>query len=74
MARPGQEAIIGITRDPIFGPIIMFGLGGIFVEVLKDVSFRILPITEKDAAELIEEIRGYAVLEGSAAGRSISPP
>ncbi len=64
MARPGQEAIIGITRDPIFGPIIMFGLGGIFVEVLKDVSFRILPITEKDAAELIEEIRGYAVLEG----------
>lgn len=64
MAAPGQEAIIGVTRDPIFGPIIMFGLGGIFVEVLKDVSFRILPITEKDAAEMIEEIRGYAVLQG----------
>ena len=64
MAKAGQEAIIGVTRDPIFGPIIMFGLGGIFVEVLKDVSFRILPITEKDAAEMIEEIKGYAVLEG----------
>ncbi|HNZ65154.1 MAG TPA: GNAT family N-acetyltransferase [Smithella sp.] len=64
MARPGIEAIIGVTRDPSFGPLIMFGLGGVFVEVLRDVSFRILPITEKDASEMIAEIRGAAILEG----------
>ncbi|MDM7986312.1 MAG: GNAT family N-acetyltransferase [Smithella sp.] len=64
MAKPGIEAIIGVTRDPGFGPLIMFGLGGVFVEVLRDVSFRILPITEKDAAEMIAEIRGAAILEG----------
>lgn len=64
MARPGIEAIIGVTRDPSFGPLIMFGLGGVFVEVLRDVSFRILPITEKDAQEMIAEIRGAAILEG----------
>ncbi|MFH0974918.1 MAG: acetate--CoA ligase family protein [Spirochaetota bacterium] len=64
MARPGVEAIIGVVRDPNFGPVIMFGLGGVFVEVLRDVSFRILPITEKDAAEMIEEIRGAAILKG----------
>ena len=64
MAEPGIEAIIGVTRDPSFGPLIMFGLGGVFVEVLRDVSFRILPITEKDAIEMIAEIRGAAILEG----------
>jgi acyl-CoA synthetase (NDP forming)/GNAT superfamily N-acetyltransferase len=64
MAKPGIEAIIGVTRDPSFGPLIMFGLGGIFVEVLRDVSFRLLPITEKDASEMIAEIRGAAILEG----------
>ncbi len=64
MAPPGIEAIIGVTRDPGFGPLIMFGLGGVFVEVLRDVSFRILPISEKDAAEMIEDIRGAAILKG----------
>jgi len=64
MAKPGIEAIIGVARDPCFGPIIMFGLGGVFVEVLRDVSFRILPISEKDAFEMIEEIRGAAILKG----------
>ena len=64
MAKPGIEAIIGVTRDPSFGPLIMFGLGGVFVEILRDVSFRILPITEKDASEMIAEIRGAAILEG----------
>jgi acetate---CoA ligase (ADP-forming) len=73
MAKPGQEAIIGVTRDPVFGPMIMFGLGGIFVEVLKDVSFRILPITGRDAAEMIEEIKGYAVLKG-ARGQAVDIP
>ena len=64
MAKPGIEAIIGVTRDPSFGPVLMFGLGGVFVEVLKDVTFRVLPITENDAAEMIKEIKGYAILKG----------
>jgi len=64
MARPGTEIIIGMFKDPQFGPVIMFGLGGIFVEVLKDVSFRIIPIVRRDAAEMIKEIRGYPLLQG----------
>jgi len=64
MARPGVEIIIGMTKDPQFGPVLMFGLGGIFVEVLKDVSFRIVPLTRRDASEMIKEIRGYPLLEG----------
>jgi acyl-CoA synthetase (NDP forming) len=64
MARPGIEIIIGMFKDPQFGPVIMFGLGGIFVEVLKDVSFRIIPIVRRDAAEMIAEIKGYALLQG----------
>ena len=51
-------------KDPHFGPVIMFGLGGIFVEVLKDISFRILPIEERDAREMITEIKGYEILKG----------
>ena len=58
------EIIIGMMKDPHFGPVIMFGLGGIFVEVLKDVSFRILPIEERDAHEMITEIKGYKILKG----------
>jgi acetate---CoA ligase (ADP-forming) subunit beta len=64
MARPGVEVIIGTFKDPQFGPVIMFGLGGIFVEVLKDVAFRLIPIEKRDAAEMIEEIRGKALLNG----------
>jgi len=64
MARPGIEIIIGMFQDPQFGPVIMFGLGGIFVEVLKDVSFRIIPIVRRDAAEMIAEIKGYTLLQG----------
>jgi len=64
MARPGVEVIIGISRDPQFGPVLMFGLGGILVEVLKDVSFRIVPLAERDARQMITEIKGYALLEG----------
>lgn len=64
MASPGLEAIIGVSRDPTFGPVIMFGLGGVFVEVLKDVSFRILPVTGKDIEAMLEEIRGYSLLKG----------
>ena len=64
MAPPGQEIIIGVTRDLQFGHAVMFGLGGIMVEVMKDVSFRIVPLTGKDAAEMVAEIRGARVLEG----------
>jgi acyl-CoA synthetase (NDP forming) len=64
MARPGVEIIIGVSKDPQFGPVIMFGLGGIMVEILKDVSFRIVPLARRDAHEMIREIKGYPVLEG----------
>ena len=64
MARPGTEVIIGMTKDAQFGPVLMFGLGGILVEVLKDVSFRIVPLVKRDAREMIHEIKGYPVLEG----------
>jgi acetyl-CoA synthetase (ADP-forming) len=64
MAPPGQEIIIGVTKDLQFGHAVMFGLGGIMVEVMKDVSFRIVPLTGKDAGEMVAEIRGTRVLEG----------
>jgi acyl-CoA synthetase (NDP forming) len=64
MAAPGQECIIGMIRDPQFGPVIMFGLGGIFVEVLKDVSFRVAPLAQEDIDEMVEEIKGYKILTG----------
>jgi acetate---CoA ligase (ADP-forming) subunit beta len=64
MARPGTEIIIGMTKDPQFGPVLMFGLGGIFVELLKDVSFRIVPLSRYDAKTMIKEIRGYTLLNG----------
>ena len=65
MVPQGTEIIIGMMKDPHFGPVIMFGLGGIFVEVLKDISFRILPIEEIDAREMIAEIKGYEILKGA---------
>lgn len=64
MARPGTEVIIGMTKDAQFGPVLMFGLGGILVEVLKDVSFKIVPLVKRDAHEMIREIKGYPLLEG----------
>lgn len=63
-APKGIEVIIGAIKDPQFGPALMFGLGGIFVEVLKDVSFRVAPITKYDATEMIQEIKGYPILTG----------
>jgi acetyl-CoA synthetase (ADP-forming) len=64
MAPASTEVIVGATKDPQFGPALMFGLGGIFVEVLKDVTFRIAPITESDAREMITEVKAYPILKG----------
>ena len=64
MVTPSTEVIVGSTKDPQFGPALMFGLGGIFVEILKDVAFRIAPITETDAREMITEVKGYPILKG----------
>ncbi len=64
MVGDGTEVIIGVTNDAEFGPTIMFGLGGVLVEVLKDVSLRVLPISRGDAEEMVKEIKGYRVLEG----------
>ena len=64
MVKTGVEVIIGMSKDAQFGPVLMFGLGGILVEVLKDVSFRIVPLAKRDAREMIREIKGYPLLEG----------
>ena len=60
----GNEIAIGMKRDEQFGPVLMFGLGGIFIEVIKDVSLRVAPIGKKEALEMIKEIKGYKILEG----------
>jgi acyl-CoA synthetase (NDP forming) len=65
MVGDGVEAILGVTNDPLFGPAVMFGLGGIFAEVLKDVSFRLAPVTPSVAREMVQEIAGYKVLAGA---------
>ena len=65
MAPAGQEVVVGAVRDPNFGPLVMVGLGGIFVEILADVAFRICPITRLDAAEMLDELKGVALLDGA---------
>ena len=64
MAPQSTEVIIGAIKDPQFGQTLMFGLGGIFVELLKDVTFRIAPLTEQDATEMIEGVKAYPLLKG----------
>lgn len=64
MRRPGTEIIIGMSQDARFGPVLMFGMGGIFVEILKYVAFGIRPLTKRDAREMIKEIKGYPLLKG----------
>jgi len=63
MIKGQRELVIGLTRDPQFGPCVMFGLGGIFTEILNDVSFRIAPLEEKDAQEMIREIKSHKILD-----------
>jgi acetate---CoA ligase (ADP-forming) len=64
MVDPGLEVIIGVSRDPQFGPMLMFGLGGIFVEVLKDVTFHLAPITQDEAIQMLKSTRSYDILKG----------
>jgi len=70
MARPGTELIIGTTHDAQYGPVIMFGLGGVFVEVIRDIVFRALPLTELDANEMIADLRYQEMLNGA---RGVEP-
>jgi len=64
MIKGQRELVVGLTRDPQFGPCVMFGLGGIFTEVLRDISFRVAPIEHRDAMEMMQEIRARKILEG----------
>jgi acyl-CoA synthetase (NDP forming) len=64
MITGGKETILGVSTDPVFGPMVMFGAGGIYVEVLKDVAFRLAPITEADAADMMRSIRAWPLLKG----------
>lgn len=70
MALPGTEVIAGLTQDAQFGPVVMFGLGGVFVEVYRDVSFRLVPLTEPDAVAMIREIKAFPILQGIRGGKS----
>ncbi|MGO8836612.1 MAG: acetate--CoA ligase family protein [Limisphaerales bacterium] len=65
MGQRGREVILGMTRDPQFGPMLMFGLGGIFVEVMKDVTFHLAPITPEEAMQMLKGTRSYALLQGA---------
>ncbi|MFN2197150.1 MAG: acetate--CoA ligase family protein, partial [Anaerolineales bacterium] len=64
MASPGLEVIVGMNRDPQFGPVILFGIGGIMVEIFQDVSLRLLPLTKEEAMTMIREIKGYRLISG----------
>jgi acetyltransferase len=74
MATPGKEAIVGMSVDPVIGPVLLFGLGGKYVEVFQDVALRVHPITDVDAKEMVESIRGYALLKGVRGDESVAIP
>jgi len=64
MLSGGVEGMIGIAQDPVFGPLIAFGLGGTHVEIINDVCFRVTPISDRDAGDMVQGIRGYRLLQG----------
>ncbi len=72
MCKPGREVILGMTRDPQFGPMLMFGLGGIFVEVMKDVTFNIAPITATEAMQMLESTKSFTLLKGVRGEESVN--
>ena len=63
MVKGQRELVVGLTRDPQFGPCVMFGLGGIFTEILKDISFRVAPLEKQDALDMMQEIKGHKILK-----------
>ena len=72
MAPKGEEVIVGMKRDPGFGPMLMFGMGGVFVAVFKDVAFRIAPIDKGDAEKMIQETKAFQLLNGWRGGKSMT--
>lgn len=72
MAEPGVEVVVGGLRDPEFGPMVMIGLGGIFVEIFKDVSFRICPVTRGDALQMVDELQSNPLLKGARGKEGVS--
>ncbi len=65
MVKGSREMVCGIATDPQYGPMLMFGLGGVFIEVLKDVTFRIAPLTDIDAKEMVRSVKSFHLLEGA---------
>ena len=61
----GTEMIVGVTRDPVFGPAVLVGTGGVFAEILKDVAVRPLPVDRRDAQEMVQSLRGFPLLSGA---------
>jgi acyl-CoA synthetase (NDP forming) len=74
MARPGVEVIAGVTHDPVFGPLVGFGMGGFLVELLDDIAFRVLPLTDRDAAGMIRATRAGRLLAGYRGSRPADIP
>ncbi|MBZ0270236.1 acetate--CoA ligase family protein [bacterium] len=74
MSAPGKEVILGMNSDPLIGPVLMFGLGGKYVEVMKDVALRVHPITDVDAREMVESIRGFPLLQGVRGEKGVALP
>jgi acetyltransferase len=72
MITGGIETVMGMSTDPQFGPLIMFGLGGIYVEIMKDVSFRILPLTDQGARDMIRSLRSFPLLNGFRGAPSVN--
>jgi len=71
MVTGGVETVVGVSQDPLFGPVVMVGLGGIFVEVLKDVTFRVPPFDRDEAERMLHELQGFPLLEGVRGGKPV---